>query len=175
MVKLSKIYLIMAIVFSIIFCTWSTVRIVNAVSFDVNCTSYIKRAADANTVEMAKEELSKAIKYAEDNDLTDGIVSIFLKDPQNDIGFWYENMKASHAELESLPEDSTALEKTNVLMKLRESMTDNEENGIDVTVPNGISIYPHNVIYFWWGTLSGILTCFFWTMLFIEWMRKLYL
>lgn len=162
MEKTAKIYLVWSIIFTVLFLSWSTVRIVKAVSFDINCKAYIKRAADANTVEMAKKELSKAIKYAEEHNLTKGIVSIFLKDPSNDVGFWYENMKASYAELDALPESSSALEKTNVLMKLRESLTDNSENGVSVTIPCGISIYPQNILYFCWGIISLLGAAFFW-------------
>lgn len=164
MIRVSTVFLVLAIVFTLLFCTWGVVRIVEATSFEMNCEAYIKRAADANTVELAKTELTKAIEYAEANNLTHGIVSIILKNPENDIGFWYENMKAAYAELEALPEDASSLEKTNVLMKLRESLTDADDDGVNITVPDGISIYPNNVMYFWWAMLSFILACAFWCL-----------
>ena len=150
--KLSKIFLTLALVFTAAFGAWGITRMVKSYQFDNNCAVYIDRAANASSVEMAKEELGKAIKYAEDNNLTSGIVSIFLKRPQNDIGYWYKNMKTAYEELENLAEDATPLEKTNVLMKLRESLTDNSY----VICPEGISIYPNNVAYFWWGIISGL-------------------
>ncbi len=139
-------------------------RIVKYVQFNLNCTQNLKRAADANTVERAKEELGKAIFYAEKNNLTEGVVSIFLHQPKNDVGYWYQNMIESYDELENLPEDATSLEKTNVLMKLRETLTDETESGVSVTIPNGISIYPRNVAYFWWGLLSPIFCLVLWIM-----------
>ena len=173
MKKFTKIFLILAIIFTVLFVAFATVRIVKAVSFNFNCEAYMKRAADANTVEMAKTELAKAIDYAEKNDLTEGIVSIFLKNPQNDLGFWYNNMKAGYDELDSLPTNATSLEKTNVLMKLRESLTYNDSsNGTTVTVPMGISVYPNNVLYFWWATLSIIGMCVFWTLFPIACVKK---
>ena len=57
-------------------------------------------------------------------------------------------MTESYEELDKLPETATSLEKTNVLMKLRETLTDESEDGTEVTVPNGISIYPNNVCLF---------------------------
>ena len=164
MTKAAAVFLVLAIIFTLPFCTWGVVRIVKANSFKINCSAYIKRAADANTVELAKTELAKAIEYAEANNLTHGIVSIILKNPQNDIGFWYENMKAAYAELEALPEDASSLEKTNVFMKLRESLTDADDDGVNITVPDGISIYPNNAMYFLWTMLSFILTCAFWCL-----------
>lgn len=157
-----KIILLLAIVSTVVACIWGTVRVVNAVQFNNGCTQYLKRAADANTVERAKEELDIAISYAEDHNLTEGIVSIFMQQPKNDIGFWYQNMTESYEELDKLPENATSLEKTNVLMKLRETLTDESEDGTEVTVPNGISIYPNNVVYFWWGAISILASCAFW-------------
>ena len=109
----------LAIIFTLAFCAWMTARIVKAVQFDMNCTQYLKRAADANSVELAKKELEKAIYYAEMNNLTEGVTSIFLYQPSNDIGYWYKNMTVAYSELEKLPENATSLEKTNILMKLR--------------------------------------------------------
>ena len=51
--------MVLAIIATIVFGAWSIVRIVKYVQFDNNCTQYLKRAADANTVERAKEELEK--------------------------------------------------------------------------------------------------------------------
>ena len=161
MKKYSKIFLAMTIICVVFLVIFITVMIIKGISFDLNCKAYIKRAAEASNVEMAKEELSKAIDYAESNNLTEGIVSIFLKNPTNDIGFWYNNMKAAYQELENLPEETSALEKTNVLMKLRESLTDRDNGNTEVTHPTGISIYPNNVLYFWWGMASIIGICVF--------------
>jgi len=165
--KSAKTFLVLAIVATISFCAWSGVRIVKSVSFSNNCSEYLKRAADATTVEMAQKEIGKAIFYAEENNLTEGIVSIFLKNPANDVGFWYENMKASYEELENLQEDATPMEKTNVLMKLRESLTDAGESGTKVTIPQGISIYPNNVAYFWWSLISALIAIVFWILCYI--------
>lgn len=166
--KVSKVFSVLAIIATIVFGAWATVRIVKYVQFDLNCTQYIKRAADANTVELAKEELEKAISYAEENNLTEGTVSIFLHQPKNDVGYWYSNLTESYTELEKLPEDASSLEKTNVLMKLRETLTDENESGVVVTIPDGISIYPNNILYFWWGILSLIFGLIFWVMVRIS-------
>jgi len=165
MTKNKNIFLILAILFTVVFCIWATVRIVSWVNFNLNCEAYLKRAADANTVELAKGELAKALDYAEKNNLTEGIVSIFLKNPANDIGFWYTNIKSAYDELDNLPDDASALEKTNVLMKLRESLTDRDDNGgTKVIYPMGIAIYPDNVMYFWWCLLSVVFACGFWIL-----------
>lgn len=169
--KTAKKFMVYAIIATLVFGAWCTVRIVKGVQFDTNCEQYLKRAADANTVETANEELAKAISYAEENNLTEGVVSIFLHQPENDIGYWYNNIKEAYAELENLPEDATSLEKTNVLMKLRETLTDETDSGVSVTVPNGISIYPNNVLYFWWGLLSFIVCCGFWIKVLIAYLN----
>lgn len=168
MVKVSRIWLVLAIIFTMILFAWGAVRTVRSIQFDMQCKSYLKLAADANSVELAKDNLEKAIKYAEKNNLTEGIIGIIFKDPINDVGFWYNNMKACYAELENLPDDATSLEKTNVLMKLRESLVDTGES-TSVTLPKGISVYPHNVLFCIWGWFSLILSGFFWFMASVEW------
>lgn len=136
------------------FVSWGAVRAVKAIQFNQNCIQYIKRAADASSVELAKEELAKVINYCEKNDLTEGVVSIILSQPKNDVGYWYKNLTTAYAELDSLAEDASSVERTNMLMKIRETLTDAEESGVEVTYPNGISVYPNNVGYFLWAILS---------------------
>lgn len=163
--KAAIIFMVLAIIATVVFGAWSVDRIVNAVEFSTNCKQYLKRAADANTIETAKEELAKAISYAETHNLTEGVVSIFLNQPKNDIGYWYKNLTEAYSELENISEDATPLEKTNVLMKLRETLTDEDDNGTSITIPHGISIYPNNVSYFWWGVLSSVVALVMWIML----------
>ena len=169
-----KLLLALAIIFTLLFGAWASVRIVKAVSFSLGCESYLKRAAGANTVDMAKTELDRAIAYAEQHGLTEGVVSIFVRNPANDIGFWYRNLKAASDEIGGLPADTTPLEKTNVLMKLRESLTDRDNGNTQVVHPFGISVYPDNSLYFAWAAVSLAGLCVFWS-LFIVFISKQYL
>lgn len=120
-------------------------RISKKVVFEQNVTGYLKRAADANTIELAQEELTKALDYLEANELTSGYTSIFWETPDEDIDFWYRNLKASQHELQTLKSES-ALERTNVLIKLRETLVDTGES-TKVTVPDGLSVYPNNSLW----------------------------
>lgn len=167
--KTTKNVILYAVIATLIFGAWATMRIVKSVEFDTNCTQYLKRAADASSVETAKEQLGRAISYAESQNLTGGVVSIFLHQPKNDIGYWYRNMTEAYTELENVHEDASQLEKTNVLMKLRETLTDQKDSGTSVTVPSGISIYPSNVMYFWWGLISGIACVVLWGKALWDW------
>jgi hypothetical protein len=121
-------------------------RVVESVQLKQNCTGYLKRAADANTIELATVELDRAITYLEANGLTTGYTSILWRTPDEDIDFWYRNLVASRAELTSLAPDATALERTNVLIKLRETLTDSGEK-TKATVPGGLAVYPNNLIW----------------------------
>jgi hypothetical protein len=116
------------------------------VKFNIGCAGRLKRAADANTVAMAAIELDAALAYMEQNSLTDDYTSIIYNTPNEDIGFWYQNLKASRAELDKISEESSQLEKSNVLMKLRETILDDTKNGAAVTIPTGISRYPFNTM-----------------------------
>ncbi len=55
------------------------------------------------------------------------------------------NLKASVEELKTL-NSTSALEKTNVLMKLRETLLDSGEK-TKVTVPPGLVVYPNNTLW----------------------------
>lgn len=87
----------------------------------------------------------------EANSLTSGYTSILWRTPDEDIGFWYKNLKASQNELQNLKPESV-LEKTNVLMKLRETLVDTGEKS-NVTVPKGLAVYPNNLL---WSVLLSI-------------------
>jgi len=146
--------LFLSIIFLIPLLIWSTLRIVNGISFDRNCEGYLKRAADANTIERAAKELDHAIKYMQGNNLTTGYTSVLYTTPDEDIEFWYNNINSAKEELEKVTDETTQLERSNILMKLRETLLDNNSNGTSVTVPIGISIYPNNVPYAWFGWIS---------------------
>jgi hypothetical protein len=136
----------------------TTIRIVDYVVYDINCGDYLKRAADANTIEIAKTQLDIAISYMKENKLTNGYTSILYKGPSEDIGFWYTNIISSREELNKVEDKTTQLEKTNILMKLRETLLDNSQGGQCVTEPQGISVYPHNMLFAISFLFSTILT-----------------
>ena len=139
----------------VIACAMLGTVIVKKITLTQNCTGYLKRAADANSVETAKAELNKAISYLEANQLTTGYTSVLWRTPDEDIEFFYQNLKASELELSKVTETTSSLEKTNILMKLRETLLDNGEKGDSLTYPDGLSRYPNNGF---WGiiTLLGV-------------------
>ena len=135
----------------ILFIGLSGFRIYHNIVFKKEVTGYLKRATDASTIELALTDLQTAIKYLENNNLTQGFTSILYETPDEDIAFWYNNLKASEAELIKA-RNSSSLEKTNVLLKLKESLSDDGKKSSSVTHPQGISIYPNNklvTILFW--------------------------
>lgn len=150
---------IITILFGLLFITWGVTRFVAGFNFDRYCEGYLKRAADANTIEMARNELAIALRYMEAHGLTSGSTAIVFPTPDEDVGFWYRNVKTSHEELVSLPATTTPLERTNVLMKLRETLLDTNSSGNVVTLPPGISLYPQNASYAFWGWGSLIFGC----------------
>lgn len=131
-------------------------RISKGVELKQNVTGYLTRAANANTIELAHEELTKSINYLEANNLTSGYTSILWQTPDEDIDFWYRNLKASQGELQNLKSES-ALEKTNVLLKLRETLLTGDSG--KVIVPEGLAVFPHNKL--WAGLmLVAMVACF---------------
>lgn len=116
-----------------------------SVQFDRNCKGRLKRAADANSVETARDELAAAVKYLEGTGKTSGYTSVLYRTPDEDVGFWFKNLKSSLETLDKLPPAASELERSNLLMKLRETLLDSHgEHGAGVTVPTGISRFPGN-------------------------------
>lgn len=137
---------------------WCGYRVVANINFDRRCSGYLKNAADANTIEQAEKRLATAVKYIHDNELTDGFTSVLWTAPSEDVGFWAGNLANSLAELRTISEDATQLEKSNVLMKLRETILDESSSGQKVTLPSGISVFPNNVMLAWIGMICFVVT-----------------
>ncbi len=154
------IFIPLIVIFILSSLAWLIMRCYTGYQFSVNCEAYIKRAAVASDVDTAQEELGKAIEYIEENNLTEGIVSIFLKNPKNDIGFWYNTLNNTYKQLVEFPRDATQLEKSNFMMRVNETIE-------GLSTPDGIEIYPHNVLYLWWAIISIIGAIIFITVLAI--------
>ena len=132
-----------------------------SIKFSQQCGGYLKQAADANTVELALERIDKAIAYIEANGLTSGYTSVLWRTEDENIEYWYRNIKACREELENNL-DASSLEKSNVLMKVRETLTDDGKEGTELTVPPGISRYPYNLVYgifLWVSAILFIIAC----------------
>lgn len=120
-------------------------RVYKGVVLKQNVTGHLKRAGDANTLDLAQEELNYVINYLQKNHLTEGYTSVLWKTPDEDVSFWYRNLVASKKELDNYTGDSS-LEKTNLLMKLRETLVDEGEK-TKVTIPPGLSVFPNNKLW----------------------------
>ncbi len=151
-----------AILFIIMSLVWAGARFyADHVQFNVACGGHIERAAHANSVELAASELDTAVKYLENNNMTSGYTSVLYQTPNEDIGFWYKNLKTSLDELKGLPPDASGLEKSNVLLKLHETLIRSGDQGKQsINVPPGISVFPGNKFFAVWGTISVVLCIF---------------
>ncbi|KKM86530.1 hypothetical protein LCGC14_1278070 [marine sediment metagenome] len=138
---------------------WSSTVVVRGIQFDRGAEGYLKRAADANTVELAETQLRIAVDYIEQKNLTEGYTSIIYRTPDEDVGFWYTNLKISLEELHELDSTSTVLERSNMLMKLRETLLDDASDGVSITTPSGISLFPMNTGLAVWGMIGLVMLC----------------
>ena len=119
---------------------------VRNIQFKQNCSGYLKQAADASSVELAIDRIDRALRYIERKELTHGYTSVLWKTEDENVGYWYHNIKTCRTELENGLK-SSQLEQTNLLMKIRESLTDTDETGTILTLPKGITRYPHNALF----------------------------
>lgn len=116
------------------------------VNFNRYCVNYLERAANAGTIDNAVQNMDKAIEYLKKEHKTEGYTSILYRTPNEDIGYWYKNLCDTTASLKSLSSESTELERSNSLMKLREVVSDKGE----IVCPPGLSLFPNNkpIAYF---------------------------
>ncbi len=123
------------------------IRIGDTVRAITSALSVTKNAGtnwgNAGGAELATQEMNIVVQNMEKRGMIEGYTSIIYKTPDEDIGFWYNNMNNSLVELRSINPDATKLEKSNVLMKLRESLTDNNR----IVVPPGIERFPYNALF----------------------------
>lgn len=103
--------------------------------------------------------------------MTEGYTSILYRTPDEDVGFWYNNLRQSLEELKTVTADATKLERSNLLMKLRETILDDGRDGVSVTIPPGMSRFPYNTGFCLWGWLSFILlaVCVIWALIAYDW------
>lgn len=133
-------------------------QVVASIQFDRHYKGHLKRAADANSLELAEKELQIAYDYLKLHGLTteagrnsgwlDDNTNILYTTPDNQISFHVDNVKASLDDVQEVRakgDAASALERSNVLMKLRESLLDDGEGGHHVTCPTGLEIFPYNI------------------------------
>lgn len=135
-----------------------TITMIKSIRFNQDCKGYLKQTADANSVELALDRLNRAIDYVETNNLISGYTSIIYRTEDENIEFWYNNLLTCKQELTECIE-SSQFEKTNVLMKVRESLTDQSEGGTVITCPPGLSRYPNNKMFAFFN-FFGLLIAF---------------
>lgn len=157
---------VFGVLFGLVLClpffAWVGIRIYNDVIFDREIGGHIKRAADANSIALAKQELEVVVAAMERRKMTDGYTSILYTTPDEDVGFWYKNIKSCLDQINALPDSAQPGERDLVLMKLRQTLLDHKGGHESITVPTGISIYPHNTAYFLFclaSIVGGILGC----------------
>ncbi len=112
--------------------------VTRSILFQIKCGGHMSLASKANSIDLAKKEMGIVVKYLEDRNLTNGNTAILWDTPKRDLGFFYSNMKASLEELKNVSTDASSLEKSNILIKLRETLTEQGEKSENITAPNGI-------------------------------------
>ena len=118
---------------------------VSSITFNKNCGKYLELAANANSIDLAKSNLDKAIQYLEKNQLTTGYTSIVYNTPDENVTYWYANLKACQRELDVFSVRPGSILEENFLIKLRESLTkQSSRGGQRIIIPRGISIFPCN-------------------------------
>lgn len=159
---MSRIIFITSILSLIVF---SITAIVLTIQFDRDIGGHLKLAADANNTEMTERKLSLAVDGMQRWNLCNEggdncFTSVLWRTPDEDVGYWRENIENTLADLQSMTAEERAdnLIESNQLIKVRETLLDAGQSGDYVTSPSGISRYPNNGSFALWGCLS-LLVC----------------
>jgi len=115
---------------------------IQSMELDRCCLQHLRLAANASTVDMAESQLRTAISWLERHKGKTGSTALIYRTPDTDYGYWLANLKASADELRQLGPDSTQTDRTNTLLKLRETIMDNDASGSYVAVPENLATFP---------------------------------
>ena len=133
------------------FLLFNGLRIYKHIIFDRDVTQHLKRAADANSLDLAKQELKIVLDYCDVHNLKQGYTSILYTTPDEDIEFWYNNILDCHSQMLTLPKDAS---KDLILIKLHQTLLDHKDGYEVVTVPSGLVYYPSNWVWALWFVFS---------------------
>jgi hypothetical protein len=142
--------LLLSIALVLPFLGWSCTRIVLAVKFDNHCTSLIDEANKTGSPAAARAFLWKAEDYLREHNLAHGSTSIFFADQD-------ENLEKFSKFVHGQADDAEYAMNNNRPMK---SELDSTFSTTLINPPSGISIYPHNAIFMWWGIMGFVLAVF---------------
>lgn len=155
------ISILMIVLFCITAAFLAVPPIMRNINLNVTCIGFLERAANANTTTLAEQQLEKALAEIERRGWTNGSSAVMFNHPQCDIGYWHENLTASLEELKSLPDTATGLEKSNMLMKLRETLYEQGEKSAHIILPPNINYYPNQVAWVVWWWIGSLLLVVF--------------
>lgn len=155
MIKKRKVYAILFLLSLAVFIIWGGLRIKLAIEFNFAVEGYFHNYLESGSIKGAKKNLEAAIEELESRGLTEGQISIFWENPNNNIGLWYNNLVESKEVLEKVVSEETTFNQIIILEKQKDGLK-GTSTSTEVKHPNGISIYPYNKIYFWCSILSPI-------------------
>lgn len=158
--------------FTILILIFSVFVAVKNITLDREVVGHLKHAADANNTEMAERKLALAVKGMKARGLCndegqDCYTSILYRTPDEDIGYWRENIENTLQDLvEMTPEErANNLIESNQLIKVRETLLDSNQYGDYATIPPGLARYPHNTPFalaFWFLIIGFFVSCGRW-------------
>jgi len=142
--------------------SWGGYRLVAKFQAQSAYLGYLKNASQTDSIPLIKIELKKAMVEIERRGLTSGYTSIIWTTPNDNIGLWYKNLMLLLNQLYYFPDNSSAKEKSKMLMKIKEILIDESKDEKDnLYFPEKVYLFPHNKIVALWGAVSIMMTIIF--------------
>ena len=149
-----------------------TFECVTTQKFKIEFLGHLERAANTTLTETALNELGIGVDYLEIKQMTSGFTSVVWNTPDEDVGYFYTNLKNAYANLHKINYTGTEIEKSNALLKLKESLIyNNGKHGDKVIYPDDLQYYQNKYIWAFFDYSSGFL--FIYLILYaLYWMQK---
>lgn len=163
----------------LIYCTmfsalgWLSVRAYLGLYFTAEVDPHLRRAATAVNLEMALTALNQTNQALDAwgmcLDYKAGAkcytTAVFTPTPEESIGEWRLKLDAIQQELLEIaagtPSPETQQRTKIALIRMYQVLLSQGSEGASSVSPGGISAYPNNTLFWWWGLLSGVLFCVF--------------
>jgi len=147
--------LLVSILLVLPFIGWSITRISLSNHLDNTFTYHIDRASATSDIDEAANEMHLAKQYLEKRDMAHGYTSVVWRSEDEDLGVFYGTIVKRSNYLDDLQtihtRDKTVFEDMITYTRMTNMKAQEQK------VPDGISIYPHNVFFVYWFFVSLVL------------------
>ena len=146
---------LMCILVGLFFTALACIPIVKGIVFNRDCGAYLERASQAPTPDIARVSLDKALAYLNENHMTEGNTYIIIPSPNDTLEWLYSRVSQARKVLDEITVKSTPLEVSNVMIRMKDSISEQGESGEHVILPVHVALWPYQLF---WIVVSSVMS-----------------